>query len=79
MNGEAERRLEVFEISWYRITLKIKWVYTITNYKQVLDRIRRKRTLLNNLRRRSAQIIGPMLKHPRLQRDILESKVGNKK
>ena len=49
--GEAEKtKLEAFAMSFYRRMLKIKWVYRISN-EDVVDKIREKITLWNNLKK----------------------------
>ena len=46
---EAERkRLEAFEMSWYRRMMNIKWMKRITN-EEVLGRIGERRTLWKSL------------------------------
>lgn len=56
--GEAERwKLETIEIPYYIIVFKIKWLDKISN-EDILDRIRVKKTLGENLKKRRAQMIG---------------------
>jgi hypothetical protein len=53
---------------------KIKWSEKVTN-EQVLDRIREKRTLLNNILRRKAKRICHILRRNYLLHDTIEGQM----
>ena len=53
---------------------KIKWSEKVTN-EQVLDRIREKRTLLNNILRRKVNWIGHILRRNCLLLDVIEGQM----
>jgi hypothetical protein len=56
-----QRYLESFEMWCWRRVEKIKWSEKVTN-ELVLERIGEKRTLLNNILRRKANLIGHILR-----------------
>ena len=58
---------------WRRME-KIEWSEKVTN-EQVLDRIREKRTLLNNILRRQANWIGHILRRNYLLHDAIEGQM----
>ena len=77
--GEAERkRIEAFEMWFYRRMMNIKWMDKITN-EEVLGRIGERRTLWKSLKKRRRQMMGHTLRHGGLLRDILEGEVGKKR
>ena len=53
---------------------KIKWSEKVTN-EQVLDRIREKRKLLNNVLRRKVNWIGHILRRNCLLHDVIEGQM----
>ena len=53
---------------------KIKWSEKVTN-EQVLDRIGEKRTLINNILRRKANLIGHILIRNCLLHDVIEGQM----
>ena len=53
---------------------KIKWSEKVTN-EQVHDRIGEKRTLLNNILRRKANWIGPILRRNCLSSDVIDEQM----
>ena len=53
---------------------KIKWSKKVTN-EQVVDRIREKRTLLNNVLRRKANLIGDILRKNCLLLDAIKGQL----
>ena len=65
----GELRNVLLEKNW-----EIKWSEKVTN-KQVLDRIGEKRTLLNNILRRKANWIGPILRRNCLLHDVIEGQM----
>ena len=58
---------------WRRME-KIKWSKKVTN-EQVIDRIGEKRTLLNNILRRKANLIGYILRKNCLLHDAIEGQM----
>jgi hypothetical protein len=62
LNKKEETTLEAFEMWCWRKMKKIKWTELKTN-EEVLDLVKKKRTLLNNLRSRRWHIIGHTLRH----------------
>jgi len=66
--------LKSFEMWCWRRTEKIKWSEKVS-IEQVLDRIGEKRKLLNNILRRKANWIGPILRRNCLLNDDIEGQV----
>ncbi|VVC27167.1 Hypothetical protein CINCED_3A012097 [Cinara cedri] len=62
LNKKEETTLKAFEMWCWRKMEKIKWTELKTN-EEVLDLVKEKRTLLNNLRSRRWHIIGHTLRH----------------
>jgi hypothetical protein len=72
---KLERKyLESFETWCFRRMEKIKCSEKVTN-EQVLDRIREKRTLLNNILRRNANCIGHILRRNCFLPDAIEGEM----
>jgi hypothetical protein len=68
------RKLESFEIWCWRSMEKIKCSKKVTN-EQVLEHVREKRTLLNNILCRKANWIGLILRRPYLLQDAIEGQM----
>ena len=73
-----KKKLEAFEMWCYRRMLKISWVDKVTN-EEVLKRVEEERSLWGTLKRRRDKMIGHILRHEGIVRDILEAETGFKR
>ena len=58
--------------------MKIPWVDMVSN-RDVLDRVKKERSFLNTIKIRRDRMVGHILRHRGLVRDILEAEVGVKR
>jgi hypothetical protein len=65
---------ESFEMWCWRRVEKIKWSEKVTN-EQVLERMREKRTILNNILRRKVNLISHILRRKCLLHDAVEGQM----
>jgi len=79
LNKKEETALQAFEIWCWRKMEKTKWTELKTN-EEVLDLVKEKKTLLNNLRLRRWHMIGHTLRHnEELHSIILEGMIEGKR
>jgi len=72
-----EKRLEALEMWCYRRMLKIPWVGRVSN-KEIRKRAQEKRVLWNNIVQRSDRLIGYLLRHEDLLKNVTECTVEEK-
>ena len=71
--GEADRKkLEAFEMWCYSRMMKIPWIDKVSN-REVLERVKEKRSIWGIVKGRRDRMVGHILRHDGLVRDILES------
>lgn len=77
--GEADRKkLEAFEMWCYRRMMKIPWIDRVSN-REVLERVGEERNIWKTVKKRRNRMVGHLLRHEGLVRDILEAEVGIKR
>jgi len=72
-----KKRLEALEMWCYRRMLKIPWVDRVSN-KEIRKRAQEKRVLWNNIVQRSDRLIGYLLRHEDLLKNVTECTVEGK-
>ncbi|KAI5738724.1 hypothetical protein M8J77_010460 [Diaphorina citri] len=73
--SESEKKhLEAFEMWCYRKTLKIVWSDRVTN-EEVLERVKERRQVMNNISARRAKWIGHNLRHEGMLLTLIEGMV----
>ena len=76
--GKEERRLQAFEMWYYRKLVKIRWVDKVTNEK-VLNVVKKKISLYASIKRRRDKIIGHIVRYEGLTGTVLECTVEGRK
>ena len=73
-----KKRLETFEMWVWRRLIKISWTGHVTN-KEVLERIKEKRSILATIEKRQRNWIGKMLRSDNLLKDTLEGRMRGRR
>lgn len=74
INAQMERSLNATEMWFLRRMLKIPWTARKTN-KEVLEKAKSKRALLNNLRKRQATFFGHVMRREKLEHLVTTGKL----
>ena len=78
MSKAMKKRLQVMKMWCWRKMLKISWTKKIKD-EEVLDRVKAKKELLENIRNRQWSFLDPVLRDRGIERDIIFNKVIGKR
>ena len=74
----TSNRLEAFEMWLYRRMLRISWKEHKTN-GEVLHKMKTKRSLLNNIKKRKCQYFGHIIRGNEVQRLLMEGRINGRR
>ena len=72
------KRIEAAEMWFLRRMLRIQWVEKLSN-ERVLEKVRTKRELLNNIMGRQLRFIGHVLREGGIEKRVAEGEITGKK
>ncbi|KAJ8030144.1 hypothetical protein HOLleu_26466 [Holothuria leucospilota] len=78
LSRDAENKIDAFDMWLYRRMLKVSYKDRMSN-EEVLSRVKAKKKLLSELKNRKLQYMGHILRSSRLQKQLVEWKVGSRR